>query len=54
MDRNYDFTGPIEGPVLIGDIFRKMYPNLLAIRGNDALLNDDTDESNDDNDGGVK
>ena len=54
MNRNYDSSGPVEGPVLIGDILRRMYPNLLAIRENDALLNDDTDELNHGNDGGVK
>ena len=49
MNRNYDSTGPVEGPVLIGDILRKMYPDLLAIRGNDALLNTDTSTCNEPN-----
>ena len=34
---------------LIGDILRKMYPDLLAIRGNDALLNTDTSTCNEPN-----
>ena len=49
MNRNFEFAGPVEGPVLIGDILRRMYPDLLAIRGNDALLNTDTSTCNEPN-----
>ena len=49
MNRNYETTGSVEGPVLIGIILRRMYPDLLAIRGNDALLNTDTSTCNEPN-----
>ena len=49
MIKKTDTTGSVEGPVLIGDILRKMYPDLLAIRGNDALLNTDTSTCNEPN-----
>lgn len=49
MIKKTETTGSVEGPVLIGDILRKMYPDLLAIRGNDALLNTDTSTYNEPN-----
>ena len=49
MIKKTETTGSVEGPVLIGDILRRMYPDLLAIRGNDALLNTDTSTCNEPN-----
>ena len=49
MNRTIESAGPVEGPVLIGDILRRMYPDLLAFRGNDALLNTDTSTCNEPN-----
>lgn len=49
MIKKTETTGSVEGPVLIGIILRRMYPDLLAIRGNDALLNTDTSTCNEPN-----